>query len=194
VAIREASGAPLAEKQTAQNRIADSNAEMDAARLTTLHAAWKMEQKLDAAWRCPLITFSGARVLQDVIDRAIQAHGAMRAADPAPVPLRRAALLGRIPPADAEIRLLDARLLPQGRRRSRGDHAALLEHVGAIGDVQAPHDVLLDEQLAMCSPACSCGGQPRGATARRAFRKPSRFGSLKTRRTSCTPASKNDCI
>ena len=46
---REAFGGPLAEKQTVQNWIADSRAEMEAARLMTLQAAWKMDQKLD--WR-----------------------------------------------------------------------------------------------------------------------------------------------
>ena len=34
----------LAEKQTIQNWVADSTAEMQAARLMTLHAAWKMDQ------------------------------------------------------------------------------------------------------------------------------------------------------
>jgi acyl-CoA dehydrogenase len=50
---------------------------MDAARLMTLHAAWKMEQKLDYRVEVSLIKFFGAKVLHDVIDRAIQAHGAL---------------------------------------------------------------------------------------------------------------------
>jgi alkylation response protein AidB-like acyl-CoA dehydrogenase len=73
---REAFGSKLAEKQTIQNWIADSTAEIQAARLMTLHAAWKMDQKLDARVDVSLIKFFGARVLIDVIDRAIQAHGA----------------------------------------------------------------------------------------------------------------------
>jgi alkylation response protein AidB-like acyl-CoA dehydrogenase len=77
VVNRETFGSPLSEKQTVQNWIADSKAEMDAARLMTLHAAWKMEQKLDYRVEVSLIKFFGARVLHDVIDRAIQAHGAM---------------------------------------------------------------------------------------------------------------------
>jgi acyl-CoA dehydrogenase len=77
VVNREAFGGPLGEKQTVQNWIADSKAEMDAARLMTLHAAWKMEQKLDYRVEVSLIKFFGAKVLHDVIDRAIQAHGAM---------------------------------------------------------------------------------------------------------------------
>jgi len=73
---REAFGTKLAEKQTVQNWIADSTAEIQAARLMTLHAAWKMDQKLDARMDISLIKFFGAKVLIDVIDRAIQAHGA----------------------------------------------------------------------------------------------------------------------
>src|SRR5579863_10071748 len=38
-------GSYLAEKQTVQNWVADSYAEMMAARLMTLHAAWKMDQE-----------------------------------------------------------------------------------------------------------------------------------------------------
>src|SRR3712207_9493657 len=41
---RQAHGGPLADKQTVQNWIADSAAEMQAARLMTLHAAWVMDK------------------------------------------------------------------------------------------------------------------------------------------------------
>lgn len=76
---REAFGAPLAAKQTVQNWIADSAAEMSAARLMTLHAAWVMDTQGVAAARkeISLIKFYGARVLHDVIDRAIQINGAL---------------------------------------------------------------------------------------------------------------------
>jgi acyl-CoA dehydrogenase len=74
---RKAFGGTLAEKQTVQNWIADSRAEMDAARLLTLQAAWKMDQKLDWRLDVSLIKFFGAKVLHDVVDRAVQAHGAM---------------------------------------------------------------------------------------------------------------------
>jgi acyl-CoA dehydrogenase len=74
---REAFGGPLAQKQTVQNWIADSAAEMHAARLMTLHAAWVIDQHGSTAARreISLIKFYGARVLHDVIDRAIQIHG-----------------------------------------------------------------------------------------------------------------------
>jgi acyl-CoA dehydrogenase len=76
---REAHGGTLAEKQTVQNWIADSAAQMQAARLMTLHAAWVMDTQGASAARqdISLIKFFGAQVLHDVIDRAIQVHGSL---------------------------------------------------------------------------------------------------------------------
>jgi acyl-CoA dehydrogenase len=72
-------GSALAEKQTVQNWIADSAAEMQAARLMTLHAAWVMDTQDASAARTEIgmIKFFGAKVLHDVIDRAIQIHGSL---------------------------------------------------------------------------------------------------------------------
>ena len=74
---REAFGSTLAEKQTVQNWIADSAAEIQAARLLTMHAAQKVDQGDEARVEISIIKFWGARVLHDVIDRAIQVHGAL---------------------------------------------------------------------------------------------------------------------
>ncbi|MBV9915586.1 MAG: acyl-CoA dehydrogenase family protein [Solirubrobacterales bacterium] len=76
---RYAHGSTLSRHQTVQNWIADSAAEMQAARLMTLHAAWKMDTEgvLAAREEIGLIKFYGAQVLHDVVDRAIQAHGAL---------------------------------------------------------------------------------------------------------------------
>jgi alkylation response protein AidB-like acyl-CoA dehydrogenase len=74
---RVAFGSTLAEKQTIQNWIADSAAEIQAARLLTQHAAHKIDQGDEARVEISIIKFWGARVLHDVIDRAIQVHGAM---------------------------------------------------------------------------------------------------------------------
>jgi acyl-CoA dehydrogenase len=62
-----------------QNWVADSLAEMTAARLMTLHAAWKMDTEGPEAARVEiaLIKFYGAQVLYNVIDRAIQVHGSL---------------------------------------------------------------------------------------------------------------------
>ena len=72
-------GSVLADKQSIQNFVADSAAEMHAARLMTLHAAWKMDNEGASAARTEIgmIKFFGAKVLHDVIDRAIQVHGAL---------------------------------------------------------------------------------------------------------------------
>ena len=76
---RQAHGSVLAQKQTVQNWIADSAAEMQAARLMTLHAAWVMDTEGARAARTDvaLIKFYGAKVLHDVVDRALQAHGSL---------------------------------------------------------------------------------------------------------------------
>lgn len=74
---RQSFGEPLARKQTVQNWIADSTAEISAFRLMTLNAAWKLDRGDDARIDISLIKFFGARVLHDVIDRAIQVHGAL---------------------------------------------------------------------------------------------------------------------
>jgi acyl-CoA dehydrogenase len=76
---RYAHGSTLSKHQTVQNWIADSEAEMQAARLMTLHAAWVMDTEGVAAARkqIGMIKYYGAKVLHDVVDRAVQAHGAL---------------------------------------------------------------------------------------------------------------------
>jgi acyl-CoA dehydrogenase len=76
---RYAHGSTLSKHQSVQNWIADSAAQMQAARLMTLHAAWKMDSEgvIAARTEIAMIKFFGAQVLHDVIDRAIQAHGAL---------------------------------------------------------------------------------------------------------------------
>ena len=72
-------GSLLSEKQMVQDWIATSHAEMQAARLLTLHAAWRMDQvgASNARNEIAIIKFYGAKVLYNVIDRAIQVHGAL---------------------------------------------------------------------------------------------------------------------
>lgn len=74
---------PLASRQSVQNWIADSRAEIDAARLMTLHAAWKIDQvgSRQARTEISTIKFFVANVLTNVIDRAIQTHGALGISD-----------------------------------------------------------------------------------------------------------------
>jgi acyl-CoA dehydrogenase len=76
---RYAHGSLLADKQMVQDWIAASAAEMTAARLMTLQAAWKMDQGGTAAalTDIAMIKYYGATVLYNVIDRAIQVHGSL---------------------------------------------------------------------------------------------------------------------
>jgi len=76
---RPVRGGLLAEKQTVQNWIADSAAEMRAARLMTLYAAWRIDRYGSSAARQDVsyIKFFGAKVLHDVVDRSLQVHGAL---------------------------------------------------------------------------------------------------------------------
>ncbi len=76
---RVSHGKLLGEHQTVQNWIADSAAQMHAARLMTLHAAWVADAHgFEAARReISLIKFFGADALHDVVDRALQIHGAL---------------------------------------------------------------------------------------------------------------------
>ncbi len=90
---RESFGEPLARKQTVQNWIADSYAEIQACRLLTLDAAHKIDQGDEARVEVSAIKFFAARALQDVIDRAIQVHGARGLTDE--TPLARMAMQAR---------------------------------------------------------------------------------------------------
>jgi len=74
---RWAHGSFLAEKGEIQRYVAESAAEIQAARLMTLDAAMAMDTGDEARVEISLIKFWGARMLHNVIDRAIQVHGAL---------------------------------------------------------------------------------------------------------------------
>jgi acyl-CoA dehydrogenase len=92
-------GSLLSEKQTVQNWVAESRAEMHAARLMTLHAAWKMDKVGASAARVEIamIKWYGAKVLHDVIDRSLQVHGGLGYSSDMPLEaMYRAARAARI--------------------------------------------------------------------------------------------------
>ncbi|MGI5129766.1 acyl-CoA dehydrogenase family protein [Pseudonocardia sp. CA-107938] len=76
---RHSHGSRLADKQMVQDWVARSAAEMQAARLLTLHAAWTIDRVGASAARneIAMIKYWGAAVLHDVIDRAVQVHGSL---------------------------------------------------------------------------------------------------------------------
>src|SRR5205823_1609195 len=78
-----APGQPLASRQIVQEWIAQSRAEINASRLMVLNAAEKIDKEGSKAARqeISLIKFFVAGVLHNVLDRAIQAHGALGLTD-----------------------------------------------------------------------------------------------------------------
>lgn len=82
---RQVFGGPLAEKQTVQNWIADSAAEIQACRLMTYDAAHKIDAGEDARVEISLIKFYAATALSNVIDRAVQVHGGLGLTDRSPL-------------------------------------------------------------------------------------------------------------
>jgi acyl-CoA dehydrogenase len=84
---RIAFGGPLAEKQFVQDMVATSRMEVDQARLLTLYAAWKMDTvgKKEARQEISMIKVVAANVVMQVLDRAIQIHGALGVSDDTPL-------------------------------------------------------------------------------------------------------------
>jgi len=76
-------GRTLATKQIIQSWVAECAAEIQAARLMTLNAAWKIEKQGTKAARYDIsfIKFYVAGVMQKVIDKALQVHGGMGMTD-----------------------------------------------------------------------------------------------------------------
>ncbi len=78
-----APGRVLGDRDIVRSWISESAAEISAARLMTLHTAWKIEQ---LGWRAArqdisMIKFTVANTMQRVIDRALQVHGGLGMTD-----------------------------------------------------------------------------------------------------------------
>jgi acyl-CoA dehydrogenase len=84
---RETFGEKLADKQFVQDFVAKSRIETEQARLLTLLAAWKMDTvgKKAARREISMIKVVAANVVMDVLDRAIQVHGALGMSDDTPL-------------------------------------------------------------------------------------------------------------
>jgi acyl-CoA dehydrogenase len=82
-----APGQPLGAKETVQDWIAESRAEIFAARLAVLYTADRIDREGASAAReeISLIKFHVAGVLAKVLDRAIQVHGALGLTDETPL-------------------------------------------------------------------------------------------------------------
>ncbi len=77
------SGRTLASRQVIQHWVAESEAEIQAARLMTLHAAWKIDTQGAKAARNEIsaIKFVVANTMAKIIDRALQVHGGLGMTD-----------------------------------------------------------------------------------------------------------------
>jgi alkylation response protein AidB-like acyl-CoA dehydrogenase len=121
---RTAFGEPLAAKQLMQQHVFESYAEIQACRMLTLHAASKIDQGDQARVEIGTIKVVGARMLHNVIDRAIQAYGAAGLTDDTPLShMYRAARFGRIydGPDEVHVHTVARRLLKQFRDGSGWD-------------------------------------------------------------------------
>ncbi len=76
-------GKTLASKQIVQSFISESAAEIRAARLMTLYAAWRIDTAgaKEARDDIALIKFKVANTMQNVVDRALQIHGGLGMTD-----------------------------------------------------------------------------------------------------------------
>ena len=74
---RFAHGSLLAEKQGIQWMIADSTMELYQAKLMVLHAAYRIDNKLDFTSEVSMAKHFVANALNRIIDRSIQVHGAL---------------------------------------------------------------------------------------------------------------------
>ncbi|NLF57365.1 MAG: acyl-CoA dehydrogenase [Candidatus Hydrogenedens sp.] len=84
-----APGHPLATRQFVQGWVAESRAEIDAARLMVLHAAWMIDKvgPKEARDNVSLIKFTVANTMMRVIDRALQVYGGLGVSDYTPLAL-----------------------------------------------------------------------------------------------------------
>ena len=148
VLSRETQGSLLAEKQSVQNYIADSYAQIEPFRLFVLYTAWLIDSKTTAGARKEIAACKvlAAQVLHDVVQRAIQVHGALGVSNEMPlVPLWHVAAMMGIMDGPTEVhRVTVARQVLKGRRpapdgwpsehlprqvaAARAKFAALLEH------------------------------------------------------------------
>lgn len=123
---RDAFGGPLADKQLMQQHVFESYAQIQACRLLTLHAAEAVDRGGDSRVEIGAVKVVGARMLHDVIDRAVQVHGAAGLTDDTPLShMYRAARFARIydGPDEVHVQSVARRLLARYRDGGTWDFA-----------------------------------------------------------------------
>lgn len=117
---RTAFGEPLASKQLMQQHVFEAHAQMAACRLLTLDAARKLDAGSQARVEIGLIKVVGARMVNDVIDRALQVFGAAGLTDDTPLSyMYRTARFARIydGPDEVHVQSVARALLRDGASR-----------------------------------------------------------------------------
>ncbi len=118
---RVAFGTSLGEKQLVRKMIFDSYAQIQSCRMLTLDAAAKIDAGSQARIEIGVIKVAAAQMLHDVIDRAIQVHGALGLIDDLPLQrMYRHARAGRIYDGPDEVHV-DATARRLLRIYERGD-------------------------------------------------------------------------
>ena len=120
---REAFGSPLADKQLMQKFVFDSACEIQASRQLTLDAAKRIDQGDDARIEIGMIKVVGASMLHNVIDRAIQVHGAKGLTDDTPLSqMYRHAREARIydGPDEVHVQSVERRILKNYQNKGAG--------------------------------------------------------------------------
>ncbi len=74
---RETFGKVIGENQAIQWMIADSEVELEAARMLVLRAAWTVDAGKDPRHASSMAKLYGANMVNNVVDRVLQIHGGM---------------------------------------------------------------------------------------------------------------------
>jgi acyl-CoA dehydrogenase len=140
---RETFGGKLADKQFVQDFIALSRMETDQARLLTLNAAWKMdtEGKRAARQSISMIKVVAANVVMDVLDRAIQVHGALGMSDDTPLAgMWRFSRMLKVADGPDEVHkmVIARRELNHWAKRAEAERGAQDGAGGVAGDAPSP--------------------------------------------------------
>jgi acyl-CoA dehydrogenase len=78
-------GKPLIERENIRFALAESDIELKAMKLMTLHAAWLGDMHKDVRQACNQIKYFGANAANRIVDRIVQIHGGMGYAKELPV-------------------------------------------------------------------------------------------------------------
>jgi acyl-CoA dehydrogenase len=74
---RETFGAPLSERQTVQNWLAEAEIKIHAARLMAYHTAWKLDRGNSVRREISMLKAHATEMAWEIVDRAMQGFGAM---------------------------------------------------------------------------------------------------------------------